>query len=214
MKTCIIFCAGGFDGLAEPMGEDDLIIAADGGLTHAQSLGIAPHVILGDFDSLGYVPQGARVFPVEKDDTDAMLALRHGLERGYRRFVLYGGMDGPRIDHTLANFQALLFLARHGARGCLVGQHTAATVVSEGSLTFPAHAEGVVSLFCMGAQAEGVTVQGLQYPLSEGTLTADFPLGVSNHFTGKPARISVKNGSLLVLYDRKNGLFYGETAVC
>ena len=56
-----------------------------------------------------------------------------------------------------------------------------------------------------GKDAEGVDLEGLYYPLKDGTLTAGFPLGVSNHFTGKEATISVKNGSLLVLWDRKNG---------
>ena len=88
MANCVIFCAGGFDGLLSPIQSDDLVIAADGGLTHAQQLGIAPQVILGDFDSLGYVPEDARVFPVEKDDTDAMLAVRHGLLKGCDRFCL------------------------------------------------------------------------------------------------------------------------------
>ena len=50
-----------------------------------------------------------------------------------------------------------------------------------------------------------VTLEGLYYPLENGILTPGFPLGVSNHFTEKEARITVENGSLLVLWDRKNG---------
>ena len=206
MKTCIIFCAGGFETLAEPVREGDFLMAADGGLTHLQRLGLTPDGILGDFDSLGYVPQGARVFPVEKDDTDAMLAVRQGLKLGYRRFVLYGSLDGPRLDHTVANFQTLQFLADHGAEGYLVGNTYMATVVKNGTLRFAAGAEGILSVFCMGADATGVTLEGLQYPLEDGTLSAGFPLGVSNHFTGRAAAVKVKNGSLLVLWDRENGL--------
>ena len=78
MKKCVIFCAGGFEGLVQPIENTDFVIAADGGLRHAQALGLTPNLILGDFDSLGYVPQGAEVFPVEKDDTDAMLAIKKG----------------------------------------------------------------------------------------------------------------------------------------
>ena len=76
MKHCIIFCAAGFDGLLEPIPEGALVIAADGGLRHTERLGLRPHVILGDFDSLGYIPADSTVFPVEKDDTDSMLAVR------------------------------------------------------------------------------------------------------------------------------------------
>lgn len=205
MKTCIIFCAGGFDRLAEPAAEGDFLMAADGGLVHLQKLGLTPDGVLGDFDSLGYVPKDAKVFPVEKDDTDAMLAVRQGLKMGYRRFVIYGSLDGPRLDHTVANFQTLQFLADHGAQGYLVGNTYMAAVVKNGMLRFPTTAEGIISIFCMGTDATGVTIEGLQYPLENGTLSASFPLGVSNHFTGRAAAVEVKNGSLLVLWDRESG---------
>ena len=205
MKPCIIFCAAGFDGLLAPIPNDALVIAADGGLRHTQTLGISPDVILGDFDSLGYVPADSRVFPVEKDDTDAMLAVRLGLRRGCDWFELYGAMDGPRLDHTVANFQTLAYLATHGARGVLIGRDYIAAVLKDEAISFPAEAEGILSLFCLGASAE-VTIEGLHYPLERGTLTPDFPLGVSNHFVGKPARITVHDGLVLALWDRKNGL--------
>ena len=206
MKQCIIFCAAEFDSLLQPIGEADYVIAADGGLRHIQKLGITADEVLGDFDSLGYTPEGAGVFPVEKDDTDAMLAVRRGLVLGYRKFLLYGSLDGPRLDHTVANFQTLQFLADHGAAGILAGNTVLVTAVKNGSLSFPAGRSGTVSVFCMGKDAHGVTLQGLYYPLENGTLTAGFPLGVSNHFTGIPAEIAVKDGSLLVIWERKDGL--------
>ena len=205
MGTCVIFCAADFDRLVEPLKKEDFIIAADGGLQHTEKLGITPNEILGDFDSLGFTPQGANVFPVEKDDTDAMLAVRLGLQRGCDFFLFYGAMDGPRLDHTVANFQTLAYLATHGARGALIGRDYIATVLKEEAIRFSEEAEGILSLFCLGASAE-VTIEGLHYPLERGTLTPDFPLGVSNHFVGKPARITVHDGLVLALWDRKNGL--------
>jgi thiamine pyrophosphokinase len=206
MGKCIIFCAAEFTGLLEPVGTGDHVIAADGGLVHTEKLGLSPHEILGDFDSLGYIPEDSRVFPVEKDDTDAMLAVRRGLSLGFREFMLYGSLDGPRLDHTIANFQTLQFLCDHGAFGYLAGNEYLVTVVKNGTLRFPAGCEGTVSVFCLGVDAWGVTLKGLYYPLEKGTLTAGFPLGVSNHFTGAEAEISLEQGSLLVLWDRKNGL--------
>ncbi len=205
MGKCVIFCAAAFDALAAPLMDGDFLLAADGGLRHLQSLGLTPHGIIGDFDSLNYVPAGAQVFPVEKDDTDAMLAARKGLELGCREFLFYGALDGPRLDHTIANFQTLQFLADHGATGYLVGRDYLVTVIRNERLTFPETAEGILSLFCLGPDAEGVTLKNLHYPLQNGTLTAGFPLGVSNHFIGKSAGISVQQGSLLALWDRKNG---------
>ena len=205
MKTCVIFCAAGFDGLIAPIPEDALTIAADGGLEHTQKLGLSPDVILGDFDSLGYVPADSRVFPVEKDDTDAMLAVRLGLERGCDEFLLYGAMDGPRLDHTIAKFQTLAFLVTHGARGWLIGRDYIATVASRETLTFPKEASGILSAFCLGTDITDLTIRGLKYPLEHGTLTAAFPLGVSNHFEGEAAEVTVGEGLLLLLWDRNNG---------
>ena len=205
MKQCIIFCAAEFDKLAAPIGKEDYILAADGGLRHLEKLGMHPNGIIGDFDSLGYVPKGAEVFPVEKDDTDAMLAARKGLELGFREFLFYGSLDGPRLDHTVANFQTLQFLADREAIGYLVGNDYLVTVLKNGSLSFPAGSEGILSVFCMGADAAGVTISGAKYELEKGMLSAGFPLGVSNHFVGKTVEISVEDGSLLILWDRKNG---------
>lgn len=206
MDTCIIFGAAEFDGLLMPVCPGDFIIAADGGLRHTQALGLRPDEIIGDFDSLGYVPEAGVVFPVEKDDTDTMLAVRRGLELGLRRYVIYGGMDGKRLDHTLANFQTLCFLAQHGAVGFLVGRDYIACAVKDGTLRFPAGAEGDFSLFCLGKDAKGVTIRGLYYEAEDITLTSSFPLGVSNHFTGKEAAVTVEDGTLLALWERKTGL--------
>ena len=205
MGKCLIFCAAQFDELAAPVEADDYLLAADGGLRHFEKLNLTPHGIIGDFDSLGYIPQGAQVFPVEKDDTDAMLAARKGLELGYREFLFYGALDGPRLDHTISNFQTLQFLSDHGATGYLVGRDYIVTVIREEAVKFPAESTGILSLFCLGPDVEGVTLENLHYPLQNGRLTSGFPLGVSNHFVGKSAKISVKKGSLLALWDRKNG---------
>lgn len=210
MRRCIIFCAGGFTALAAPIEKGDYLIAADGGLRHLQKLTLTPDAIIGDFDSLGYTPDNSLVFPVEKDDTDAMLAVRKALSLGYKEIILYGALDGPRLDHTIANLQTLQFLAEHGAVGYLVGNDYIATVVRNSAVSFPETAKGILSVFCMGKDAEGVTLTGLKYPLQNGCLSAGFPLGVSNYFTGASATVRVTDGSLLLLYDKVNGFPCGE----
>lgn len=204
MKTCHIFCAGGFEKLAEPIREGDCVLAADGGLAHLQRHGIRPNGVIGDFDSLGYVPEGAQVFPVEKDDTDSMLAVRRGLSLGYRRFVLYGALDGPRLDHTLANLQTLCCLSGHGAVGYLVGLHYMATAIREETVVFPKTAQGLLSLFCFGPDST-VSLRGLKYELERGALTSALPLGVSNQFVGEKAAVTVHSGCVVALYDVTNG---------
>ena len=206
MGKCVIFCAAEFDSLFQPVAPEDYLLAADGGLRHLQALGLEPHGILGDFDSLGYIPEGAQVFPVEKDDTDSMLAVRKGLEMGQKEFWIYGGLDGVRLDHTVANFQTLQVLADRGAVGYLVGRDYLVTVIRQETLEFPEDAKGILSLFCLGTDARGIDLENLKYTLTNGTLTAGHPLGVSNQFIGKPAKIRVLEGSVLAMWDRSVGL--------
>lgn len=205
MKTCVIFAAAEFDGLCREIQPEDYTIAADGGLRHTNTLGITPDEVLGDFDSLGYVPEASTVYPVEKDDTDTMLAVRRGLELGYRRFEIYGGLEGKRLDHTVANFQTLGFLAQNGAVGYLIGKEHLCCCFKNGKLRFPPEATGDFSLFCLGKDAKGVTIKNLYYEAEDITLTSFFPLGVSNHFTEKPAEITVKDGTLLAIWQRTAG---------
>ena len=195
-----IFAAGDFYGLQTRPQADDYIIAADGGWLTCQRCGIVPSVLLGDFDSMQQVPDFPNVqrFPVEKDDTDMMLAIKEGLSKGEKEFHLYGGMGGRRSDHTIANLQALLYLARHGARGWLYGDGEVYTVIRDEEKIFSARKAGILSVFCMGADAEGVSIRGGQYEVENVILSADFPLGVSNHFVGSPIVVSVKKGSLLI----------------
>ena len=204
MKNCFIFCAGQCAPLHQIIGPDDVIIAADGGLAHVQKFCLTPHVILGDFDSLGYVPEGAEVHPVEKDDTDSMLAIKKGLELGCDTFYLYGALDGQRVDHTMANFQALQYLSERRCQGFLVGCRQIATAITNGSLVLPAYFEGYLSLFCLGKDATGVQIRGTKYPLQNASLSSGFPLGVSNQFIGEPSQISVEDGTLLLIWPNHN----------
>lgn len=202
-KTCYIFGAGEYGGLTLTAGDlsDGFIIAADGGYDRLRQWGIAPHLTVGDFDSLGRVPEGVEVVrhPVMKDETDMELAVREGLARGCTRFLLYGG-TGKRLDHTLANLHILAFLARRGCPAFLLGEGTAITAVHNGTLTFAREHTGTLSLFAWGGAAEGVTLTGLLYPLENAVLTPECPLGVSNEFLGRAAQVTVRDGTLIALW--------------
>jgi len=179
----------------------DLVIAADGGYARLKALGISPDIAIGDFDSLGFVPDGACVHATEKNDTDMMLAVRLGLQKGYQSFEIYGGLGG-RIGHTVANIQALTFLARRAARGTLIADGTRATVIHCGSIAFSAAARGFLSVFALDSEVRGVTVSGLKYPLVNATLTNEFPIGVSNEFIGEKSSVSVDDGTLLIIWEQ------------
>lgn len=192
---------GAATGLHWPPGPNDCVIAADGGYRWLEELGRQPNLLIGDMDSLPKLPAGVQTLrlPVEKDDTDMRAALHHGQKLGYRVFHIYGGTGG-RIEHTLANIQCLAELAQQGAQGFLHSASSSITAICADNLYFPPGGSGFVSVFAHGDMAEGVTLQGLQYPLLQATLRNSYPLGVSNAFTGAAASISVEKGTLVVVY--------------
>lgn len=201
MKRGFIFSAGSFFGLRARPAPGDLVLAADAGYETCRRLGIVPDLLLGDFDSMEQPTDFFHVYrvPVEKDDTDTLLAVKTALENGYKEIYIYGGTGGKRLDHTLANLQTLLYLRRRGARGYLYDDDFLWTVLENESFTFRREVEwGLCSIFCLGDRAEGVTLTGLQYPLENGMLTPDFPLGVSNHVLEPEVTISVRSGALAV----------------
>lgn len=199
-RRCYIAGAGEFCDSCLPCA-GDYIIAADGGLAALTVRGIEADMVVGDFDSFGAVPVHPNVMqtPAIKDDTDTMLAVRLGLEQGFRAFMINGGLGG-RIDHTLANVQALAYIAESGARGYLAGDGHTITVIRDSIIRLRGVAGKYVSVFCHGDRAEGVDLRGLRYPLTDATLTSSFPLGTSNEFTDEDAHISVRSGALVVVW--------------
>lgn len=204
MGTCYVVGAGEFTARGFEPGPEDFVIAADGGWNALASLGVNPQLLVGDFDSLtGAPPTGIAVerLPVEKDDTDTGAALKRGWRLGYRAFALYG-CGGGRVDHLLANLQCLARLSALGATARLAARDYDAYAVTDGTLRLPLCPAGtVVSVFCHGAPARGVTLTGLRYPLSGATLTPDHPLGVSNEVLSsrEAATVRVEHGTLLVI---------------
>ena len=201
MKRCFIFAAGTFYGLRERPAAGDFVIAADAGYLVCRRTGIVPDLLLGDFDSMDQPADFVNVHrsPVEKDDTDTMLAVRTALDQGCGEIYIYGGTGGKRLDHTLANLQTLLFIRRRGARGYLYDDDFVWTVLENESLTIEKTVEwGLFSAFCLGDRAEGINEDGFQYPLRDAVLTPEFPLGVSNHILEPTAVITVRRGALAV----------------
>lgn len=201
MKRCFIFSAGTYYGLRESPRLGDLVLAADAGYRVCLRERIVPDLLIGDFDSMDQPADFDRVrrVPVEKDDTDTMLAVKTALDQGCNTVYIYGGTGGKRLDHTLANLQSLLYLRRRGARGYVYDDDFLWTVIENETLTVERTVEwGLLSVFCLGEPASGIDEEGVQYPLSGASLTAEFPLGISNHILEPQARITVRDGALLV----------------
>lgn len=201
-KMFIVVGAGSMNGSFLYVPSGATVIAADGGLRHLKKVGVQPSLIIGDFDSLGYVPSSSNVIsaPSEKDETDTMIAVKQALSLGADTIVIYGGLGG-RFDHSIANLQTLKFIAENGARGYLVGDGTIVTAFMNGGICFDENISGFVSVFAVGGMARGVALRGLKYPLTNASLSNANPVGVSNEFIGIPSSVYVGKGCLLVTWN-------------
>ena len=211
MLFCAIVGAGDFYPEHFDKSKYGFIIAADGGVKSLEKIGITPDLIVGDLDSSDRLPAGVPLvkFKVEKDETDMHLALLEGAKRGYRGFVLFGGVGG-RIDHTFANYCLLKYAKEQGYTAYLIDKDYYSFVIKNEERELLGRRGAAFSVFAFGTEAGGVSVRGGKYAAEDVTLSPDFPLGVSNSFTGGPVSISVTDGSLLVMaeYPEKNSDFY------
>lgn len=203
MSKAVIISAGSIENYAYTQAfieADDFVICADGGLVHAEKMGVVPNLAVGDFDSYaGPVTGEVRRFNPEKDYTDTHIAVTEALERGYREIILLGA-TGTRLDHTLSNIGLLEYIALKGGTGYVINETNKITVINKTTVIEPE--EGWhLSLIPIG-RVKGVTLKGLKYPLHNYDLKFSESLAVSNEFTDGAAVIEIKEGSLIVVKSR------------
>ena len=186
--------------------DNDLIIAADGGLKSVINHNLKADLIVGDFDSLNYIPLGENVIkhPEIKDETDTILAIDIAMKKGYKSFIIYGCLGG-RLDHTFASIQTATYIVEKGGNVVFKSDDYFMTVIKNSSIKFTKENEGYVSVFSYSEKAIGVTESGLFYKLDNAELTNAYPLGVSNKFTDDEGFVSVKNGMLCIIWNGTKG---------
>ena len=183
--------------------EMDYVICADGGLRNKHIFSRSPDLIVGDFDSLGEIPEteNTEVYPPEKDDTDMLIAIKKGLQKGYKTFVILGALGGERADHSIANIQNLAYICENGGMGFILHKDTVFTAIKDTELKFSKNCKGYISVFSLRDESKGVYLKSLKYELDGQSLFSSNPMGVSNEFIGEEASISVRNGILLITFN-------------
>lgn len=200
-KRCFIVGGGNFCAELFNPQKDDMIIAADAGFEALKKIGITPDTVVGDFDSLGYTPGHSDVIkhsPI-KDDTDTMLAVEIGTEKGCEEFHIFGATGG-RIAHTLGNIQILKHLADRNMFGYIFDRDTVITAISNRTLTFR-NASGYISIVPFGCNKATVTLSGFKYELEHGIIPCNRPLGISNEFCGETSNITVHDGTIIAVWE-------------
>lgn len=213
LNRCIIITSYQSASLRESFSfhKDDFIICADGGYSFARLEGLRPNVVIGDFDSIDFsrietdlrnegTGSGCVVVRVaaEKDDTDTMICLKYGMDKGFSEFFILGGLGG-RLDHTIANLQTMSHAIDHQGTIWFLDGKNKATLRNPGKVTIQKLEGFKISLFAFGDSCNGVSIQGVKYPLENCMLSHSFPLGVSNEFVEGNAEISHTAGKLLII---------------
>ena len=210
-QRAVIFVNGVLDeasraALTARLQPDDWLVAVDGGLRHARALGRAPHVLIGDLDSVTETDiewvsaAGGRVlrYPPEKDETDLELALDLARAEGYRTILLAGALGG-RVDHLLGNLSLLAHPALEGLDVRII-QPDGEIFLIRGEREIEGRAGNVISLLPLFGVARGVRTQGLQYPLRDEDLLPYRTRGISNVMLGSRAAVSLESGLLLCVH--------------
>jgi thiamine pyrophosphokinase len=206
-QETVIVVAGGEPGPARApqLPDSATVIAADSGVDRALALGLHVDLAIGDFDSVSahglaaVEAAGARVerHPAAKDATDLELALDAALALGPERIVVVGS-PGGRLDHVLGSL--LLLAHERYANARVTAELGGARVdVVRGSAELVDEPGAVVSLLPVHGAAEGVTTEGLEYPLHGETLPAGTTRGISNVFVAGTAGVTVERGCLLAV---------------
>ena len=203
MERCVII--GGadiadYERIRRNLRADDFCVYCDSGLKHAERLGRAPSLIVGDFDSHEMPDTGTEtiVLPREKDDTDTVYAAREAVRRGFEDFLLIG-VTGARFDHTFGNIALLLWLDSVGKKARITDDYSDMEIVSretaviDGSCSF-------FSLLNISGMAEDITIRGAKYPLEGAEIRSEYQYGISNEvLPGERAEVSVGKGRLLLV---------------
>jgi thiamine pyrophosphokinase len=210
VKHITIFANGDIFQNQIKLPEKTTVIAADGGARHCLDLGIKPDVVIGDFDSLTasdittLKTLGAEVdqHPEDKDETDLELALNHAVTLGAQQITLYGLLGG-RLDMSFANL-LLLGSPRYAEISFQVSSgNTQAYILRSGeTLELRGLPGDTVSAIPLKESINGLTYDGLRWPLVDASLSFGTPQGVSNTMTSNKARIYLTDGLLLIFHIR------------
>jgi thiamine pyrophosphokinase len=189
---------------------DDFILCADGGARHALTLGLTPHLIIGDFDSLApeiarsLEDAGAEIrrFPRDKDDTDLELALRAARDLHPRQILLLGALGG-RLDQMLANILLLAQPAFSNLDITIIAGRVRAKIVRD-EIVVRGHPGDILSVLPLTSDVTGLSYHsGLRWPLEDAALPFGSSRGVSNELIAEKAHITLHSGVILVIHTRR-----------
>ena len=215
MQRIIIFANGELPNLEKArllLQPDDYLICADGGTRHAHALGMTPHLVIGDMDSINkeewhdFEKSGVSVelFPKDKNETDLELAIQRALELGAAEIIIIGALGG-RLDQALGNI-ALLATALDNSRNIRIDDGVEEIFFCRDQAQVHGRNGDIVSLIPWGNPVHGVRTEGLKWPLNSESLYPEKTRGISNEMMREVASIKISSGVLLIVHTRQSSI--------
>lgn len=223
MKKCLVISGGDFfDAPRSLYDEADFVVACDKGWDYAKRLGFLPDVVIGDFDSYGAgVEEGDGASPDgdafacegdtkiiklsrDKDDSDTMAGVKYAIREGCRDFTFICAAGG-RFDHFFCNIQTLSFIAEKFGKARLLSDNDEITVINKSSVEIEKKEGWSLSVFSLCNEARGITEEGTRWQLNGGLMRQNAPYGLSNEWTADKAKISVEEGTLIIISSKIPG---------
>ncbi len=207
MRRCVIVSGediSNYDRINSIITNDDYVIFCDSGLKHMEKIAVKASLIVGDFDSHENPQLDIETIflPREKDATDTVFAVKEAIKRGYTDFLMIG-VIGARLDHTLGNVYILEYLDELGLKSKIIDDYSEMELVSRES-AYIEDSYVFFSLINITGTAKGITIENAKYPLNDAEITCGYQYGVSNEvLSGRTAKVSVKEGKLLLIKDYK-----------
>lgn len=184
----------------------DYIICADGGANHIYNMKLTPHYIIGDLDSInneiveyykGYNVKFEK-FPTKKDETDSEICIYLAETLRAEEIHLIGALGG-RIDHTIANINLLYNIRIKNIVPKIISSKEEIYIAIDEEIKIKGNKGDIISIIPINGDARGVTLEKLEYPLTDYHMKFSVPLGISNVMLDDICNIKVKNGSLIIV---------------
>ena len=207
MKKGIVFAGGEFSlpaDIKDILNKSDCTVCADSGFDRAVNLGVRPHAVIGDMDSVERkLPGETELIRLncEKDDTDTEACINYLIEKGCKEITLLCALGG-RKDHELANIMLTVYAAKKGVKLTIRSGDTEIFAV-DGQSIICGKTGDLLSLVPVFGDAEGVSLSGLKYPLENACLEAGKTVGISNEFVCDTATVSVEKGMLIAIKTKR-----------
>ena len=178
----------------------DLVICADRGYSHAKAAGIAPDIVIGDFDSYTDEVDCPEIIRLntDKDFTDTLISADKAIEKGCDQITVLSATGG-RLDHTLANIFLLEYISKKGVAGALLSNKERIELLGRGEHLFSGYDGMTFSLFPLGCESVSLSVRGARWELDNYRLKSSVPIGVSNVFKDGECSIRVTDGTAVII---------------